>query len=90
MSNWKGSDETPQKRCIKSNRIPKTSIEAESGGAIHAAYDMFNEDDNETVLMVDVSNTFNSINREVPHHRTKVLCPALATFIDNCSPCSRR
>ena len=45
---------------------------------------MFNEDDAEAVLMVVASNTFNSINREAVLRKTKVLCPALATFINNC------
>ena len=31
-----------------------------------------------------VSNAFNSINREAFLHNTKVLCPALATFINKC------
>ena len=58
--------------------------DAGSEAAIHAVYDMFNEDDTEAVLMVDASNAFNSINREAFLHNTKVLCPALATFINNC------
>ena len=45
---------------------------------------MFNEDNTEAVLMVDVSNAFNSINREAIRHNTKVLYPTLATFINNC------
>ena len=55
-----------------------------SEAAIHAVYDMFNEDSTETVLLVDGSNAFTSINREAFLHNTKVLCPALATFISNC------
>ena len=45
---------------------------------------MFNEDNTEAALMADAPNAFNSINREVFLHNTKVLCPALATFINNC------
>ena len=30
----------------------------------HAACDMFTEDETEAILMVDASNTFNSINRD--------------------------
>ena len=48
-------------------------------------YDMFTDDDTEAMLMVvDASNTFNSINREAFLHNAKVLCPALDTFIKNC------
>ena len=32
--------------------------------AIHAIYDMLNEDDTEAVLMIDAWNDFNSINKE--------------------------
>ena len=56
--------------------------DAGSEAAIHAVY-MFDEDNTEAVLMVDASNAFNSINREAFLHNTKVLCPALATFINN-------
>ena len=45
---------------------------------------MFNEDNTEAVLMVDASNAFNSINREAILHNTKMLCPVLAMFINNC------
>ena len=34
--------------------------------------------------MADVSNAFNSINREAFLHNTKVLCSALARFVNNC------
>ena len=58
--------------------------DAGSEAPIHAIYDMFNDDDTKAILMVNASNTFNSINREAFFHNTKVLCPALATFINNC------
>ena len=52
--------------------------DAGSEAAIHAVYDMFNEDNSEVVLAVDASNAFNSTNREAFLHITKVLCPAFA------------
>ena len=58
--------------------------DAGSEAAIHSVYDMLNEDNTEAVLMVDVWNAFNSFNREAFPHNTKVLCPALATFVNNC------
>ena len=58
--------------------------DAGSEAATHAVYDMFSKDKTEAVLMVDGSNAFNSINREGFLYNTKVLCPALATFINNC------
>ena len=39
--------------------------------------------------MVDAPNTFNSINREAFLHDTKVLCLALATFINTYYSISR-
>ena len=58
--------------------------DAGSEAVIHAVYGMFNEDSSEAVLMVDALNTFNSTNREAFLHNTTILCPALATFINNC------
>ena len=55
-----------------------------SEAAIHTVYDMFSENDTEAVLIIDASNAFNSMNREAFLHNTKVLCPVLATFINNC------
>ena len=58
--------------------------DAGSEAVIHAVYDMFNEENTEPMIMVDASNAFNSINREAFLHKTKVLCPALATLINTC------
>ena len=57
--------------------------DAGSEAAIHAVYDMFNEDDTEAVLMVDASNAFNSINRCFQFYQaflnnTKVLCSGIS------------
>ena len=41
--------------------------------AIHAINEMFNKESTEAVLMVDASNTFNAINREVFLHNTKLV-----------------
>ena len=45
---------------------------------------MFNAKNTEAVLMVDASNAFNSINREAFLHNTKIICPSLSTYINNC------
>ena len=45
---------------------------------------MISEVDTLVVLMVNTSNTFNSIDKEAFLHNTKLLCPALVTFIRNC------
>ena len=58
--------------------------DAGSEAAIHSVYDMFNAKNAEEVLMVDASNAFNSINRESFLHNTKIICPSLSTYINNC------
>ena len=46
---------------------------------------MFEADDNDTVLLIDASNAFNSLNRSaVMHNKTiRIICPTLATFAIN-------
>ena len=34
--------------------------------------------------MVDTPNTFNAINQEAFLHNTKILCPSISTYINNC------
>ncbi len=40
-------------------------------------------EDTEAVLLVDASNAFNSLNREVALHNIRHLCPSLATILIN-------
>jgi len=44
---------------------------------------MFDADDNDVVLLIDVSNAFNSWNRSAAPHNIRILCPTLATFAIN-------
>ena len=55
---------------------------------VHALVDMFNDDDTEGVIQVDASNAFNSINRNILLHNSKIICPQFATYIRNsyCTP----
>lgn len=50
-----------------------------SKAAIHAMRKMFEVDD-DTVLLIDASNTFNSLNTSAALHNVRVLCLTLATF----------
>ena len=52
--------------------------------AVHAMRRMFEQDETEAVLLVDAANAFNSVNREVFLHNIKIICPSLATFVQNC------
>ena len=57
----------------------------ESGceAAIHAMQEVFNSTDTEAIILVDVSNAFNTLNREVALRNVKHLCPSLATILIN-------
>ena len=46
--------------------------------------EIFEQHDTEAVLMIDASNAFNSVNRNVFLHNVKIICPEIATFVTNC------
>ena len=52
--------------------------------AVHAMTDLFEEEENDALLLVDAENAFNSINRKVLLHNIQYLCPNMATYIRNC------
>ena len=56
--------------------------EAESEAAIHAIYDVYQQDETEAVLLVDADN--NSINRKAMLHNISITCLIITTFIANC------
>jgi len=58
--------------------------EAGAEAAIHAMYDIFNDDQTEAVLLVDAENAFNSINRNVMLHNISISCPIISTYVSNC------
>ena len=58
--------------------------DAGSEAAIQVVYEMFNKETTEAVLMVDASNAFNAINQEDFLHNTKILCPSISTYVNNC------
>ena len=58
--------------------------DAGAEAAIHAMYDLFQQDETEGVLLVDVENAFNSINRKAMLHNISITCPILSTFVSNC------
>ena len=51
--------------------------------AVHALREVFNSSDCEAVLLVDASNSFNSLNRQVALRNVRHLCPSLATILIN-------
>ena len=61
-----------------------TGQEAGTEAAIHAMYDICNDEHSEAVLLVNAENAFHSINRNVMIHDTSVVCPAISTYLSNC------
>ena len=58
--------------------------------AIYAMHGIFDADDADAVLLIDASNTFNSLNRASALHNVAVLCPTLATYAPNTFRASAR
>ena len=57
--------------------------DAGSEAAVHAMRAIFCDDSTEAVLLVDASNTFNCLNRQVALHNIQTLCPPLANILIN-------
>ena len=51
--------------------------------AIHFMTESFLSKSTEAVLLMDVSNTFNSLNRDAALHNIRHVCPSLATVLIN-------
>ena len=51
--------------------------------AVHAVRTAFDSSDTEAVLLVDATNAFNSLNRQVALQNIRRLCPPLATILIN-------
>ena len=51
--------------------------------AVYAVRSSFLRDDTEGILLVDVSNAFNSLNHIVALHNIRQLCPSFAPILIN-------
>ena len=51
--------------------------------AIHAMRELYDDKECEAVLLVDASNACNTLNRKTVMHNNDILCPTLATFVQN-------
>ena len=51
---------------------------------VHSLNSMYNDENNVAVLLVDASNAFTSLNREVFLHNISYICPTISAFIKNC------
>ncbi len=57
--------------------------EAGAEAAIHAMQQVWEEENTEGILLIDASNAFNSLNRQVALHNILLLCPRPAISIIN-------
>ena len=57
-----------------------SGLEAGCKAGVHAVNDLFNEADTHGFIQVDATNAFNTINRNVLLHNSKILCPEIANF----------
>ena len=51
--------------------------------AVHAVRDCFSQEGTEAVLLVDASNAFNSLNRNVALRNIRHVCPSISTILIN-------
>ena len=51
--------------------------------AVHAARQAFDSEECESALLIDATNAFNSLNRQVALHNIRRLCPPIATILVN-------
>ena len=56
---------------------------ADIEAAVHVVRSAFQDDSTEGVLLVDATNAFNALNRQVALHNIRYLCPSLATVLIN-------
>ena len=61
-----------------------------SEAAIHAMCNIFDTDDTDAILLIDASNAFNFLNREVALYNLSILCPIIATYAINTYRLPRR
>ena len=57
----------------------KNGVEA----AIHAMREIFHQDNNDAVILVDARNAFNSLNRKVALHNIQIICPSISIIMIN-------
>ena len=76
--------------CLKEDLMGATGpLQAASGfqggaeAAIHATREVFEDQGSEAVILVDASNAFNLLNRQVALHNVQRTCPQFATILIN-------
>ena len=73
-------------QCIMEAAGPLQTCAGHGAGAeaaIHAMRQIFQNDETDAVLLIDASNAFNRLNRQVALHNIQVTCPVIATYVIN-------
>ena len=73
-------------QCIMEAAGPLQTCAGHGAGAeaaIHAMRQIFQSDETDAVLLIDASNAFNRLNRQVALHNIQVTCPVIATYVIN-------
>ena len=60
-----------------------TGLKGGAEAAIHSMRQIFEQDETDGVVLVDASNAFNRINRNVALHNIRITAPAFATILVN-------
>ena len=60
-----------------------TGLQGGAEAAIHAMKQVFEDENTEAVILVDASNAFNSLNRQVALHNIQHTCPPFAKVLIN-------
>ena len=74
------------KEDIKEAAGPLQTCAAHLAGAetaIHAMQKIFNDDNTDTILLIDTTNGFNCMNRSAALRNMYVICPAIAIHVSN-------
>ena len=58
--------------------------EAGCEAVIHASHTIFEDEKTKAVLLVNATNIFNSVNRQVCLHNICIICVLIATYVRNC------
>ena len=67
-----------------SEDVTTVSSDAHSEAAIHAMRIIFQHKNSDTLILIDATNAFNNLNREVLLHKIKFICPEITTYVNNC------
>ena len=69
--------------CQKSNLVPSEKNVKDAAGSLQAIHHVYQQDETETLFLVDTENAFSSINRTVMLHNTSITYPLITPFIAN-------